>query len=316
MNPSSPPSRTAADETRLKVLYHYCRLQMPEIAIPEMQFQDAIQRTYTVYAPKHKGEIPLSWESYLAGLNVLDWLVCVGCLNGLERAWEHLFAARTGRSDALLVDALRKRACWLYPRNEERQETAVAEFWGYLLVPDNDTREPILTRYDGRRPLTPWLITIFQNLQITKLRRDRKIATILDSDDPIPLPGRPTSEEHWRDIFCQSGREWLRQIKDQDRLLLGLRWRYGLTQRKIAPIFDVNEGTITRRIDHLRNEAHEFIYKRMVEQDWPGGDLLDMFLSEMGSILLDDPNFSADQLSRLLSTIGKELPEATPTKSE
>lgn len=313
MTTPTPPARTTADATRLKVLYHYCRLQLPEIALTESQFQEAILRTYRVYAPKHKGDAPLTWESYLTGLNVLDWLVCIGCLNGSQRAWEHLFAARTGRSDALLVDALRKRACWLYPRNEERQETAVAEFWGYLLVPDNDTREPILTRYDGRRPLTPWLITIFQNLQITKLRRDRKISTILDSDDPLPLPGRPNPDEHWREVFRNAGREWLRQIPDQDRLLLGLRWRYSLSQRKVSQIFAVNEGTITKRIDKLSHNAHGFICTWMAEQGWDGDSLIEIILSEMGSLLLDDPAFSADQLGKLLTAMGKELPEISVT---
>ena len=48
-----------------------------------------------------------------------------------------LFNARTGRSDCLLVDALRARAVRLYPRDEEKQDTAVTEFWSNLIAPES-----------------------------------------------------------------------------------------------------------------------------------------------------------------------------------
>lgn len=308
MTTQPPPVRTTADETRLKVLYHYCRLQLPEIALTESRFREAIQRTYAVYSPKHKGETILSWDTYLAGLYVLDWLVCIGCLNGSERAWEHLFAARTGRSDALLVDALRSRACRLFPRNEERQQTAVTEFWSALLVPDDDAGKPILARYDGQRPLAPWLIIVFQNRHLSQLRRHSHIAALPPDDIAMPLPAEPVVADHWREVFRTAGREWLRDISDNERLILGLRWRYKLSQREVANILDRNEGTISRQTDKLRDRALDFIRERMTDQGWDGDDLTGFMLSEMGSLLLDDPALSADQLGQLLAAKGKELP--------
>ena len=49
-----------------------------------------------------------------------------------------LFHARASRTDSLLIDALRMRAVRLFPRDAERQEEAVAEFWGYLLAGERD----------------------------------------------------------------------------------------------------------------------------------------------------------------------------------
>ena len=60
-----------------------------------------------------------------------------------------LFNARTGRSDCLLVDAP-ARAVRLYPRNEERQETAVSEFWSNLIARIGSAL-PVLALHDGQR---------------------------------------------------------------------------------------------------------------------------------------------------------------------
>ena len=56
------------------------------------------------------------------------------------------------------------------PRNEEQQETAVTEFWSNLIAPESEGALPVLARYDGRRPLAPWLIRVFQNWHLSKLR--------------------------------------------------------------------------------------------------------------------------------------------------
>ena len=82
---------------------------------------------------------------------------------------------RSSRADCLLVDALRARAVRLYPRNQERQDSAVAEFWGYLLAGEKAGSLPILARYDGERPLVPWLIRVFQNKHISELRRGHTV---------------------------------------------------------------------------------------------------------------------------------------------
>lgn len=299
---------TTADETRLKLLYHFSRLQLPEIAFPERRFREQIERTYRLYAVKSAETGAVTWPTYLGGLYVLDWLVCMGCLDGLELAWERLFAARTGRSDALLVDALRGRACRLYPRDEEKQQSAVTEFWSSLLVPEEDHGTPILARYDGQRPLAPWLIRVFQNWHLSKLRRHVGVTSLPDEDIAVSLPPVASAADHWRDTFRQAARDWLHTLADNERLILGLRWRYKLSQREVANLLGVHEGTISRQSDKLRDRSVESIRDRMIEQGWDGDDLTDLMLTEMGGLLIDEPTLSADQLGRLLATKGKTLP--------
>lgn len=307
--PELPPL-TAADRGRVTLLYHFTRLQMPAVRLTEPAFLDHLSRTFRIFAPKAQG--PLSWAAYLEGLYAVDWLVCVGCLDGQNPAWEVLFNARTGRSDCLLVDALRARAVRLYPRDEERQDTAVTEFWSNLIAPETDGSLPVLARYDGQRPLAPWLIRVFQNWHLSKLRQNSGVTALPDDEIALPMDApKADGMSRWHDTFVSAAREWLGTLDDDERLLLGLRWRYRLSQREAAKLFGLNEGTLTRRTDKLRDRALEQIGAKLVADGWSGDDLEGFVLTELGSLLTDDPRLSADHLGRLLAAKGKTLPTGT-----
>src|SRR5262249_24529120 len=117
------------------LLYHFCRLQLPRVELPAAVFERHLQRSFDLFRAKRAraGE-SVSWESFLDNLHAVDWFLCCACLEGSPRAWDALFAARASRADCLLVDALRARAVRLFPRDEERQDRAVADFWRYLLA--------------------------------------------------------------------------------------------------------------------------------------------------------------------------------------
>jgi RNA polymerase sigma factor (sigma-70 family) len=263
-----------------------------------------LQRTYRLYVVK--AGATASWQDYLDNLYPADWFVACACLEGDARAWEQLFAARAGRTDCLLTDALRARAARLYPRDEERQDTAVNEFWGHLYVPETEGSVPILARYDGQRPLVPWLIRVFQNWHVSQLRRRAGIQSLPEDDLALPLPAN--SENRWHDAFCQAARDCLGLLKETELLILGLRLRYRLSQREVAALLDMHEGTVSRRTDHLRDQCLDFISKRLLEQGWTGDDLSEFVRTEMQSLLLDDPRLAVDNLARLLAVHGKRLP--------
>ncbi|MFM8274284.1 MAG: sigma-70 family RNA polymerase sigma factor [Gemmata sp.] len=295
-----------ADKGRIALLYHFARLQMPAVKLAEPAFLAHMRRTFGVFLPKAPAT---SWAGYLEGLYAVDWLVCVGCLDGQSAAWEVLFNARTGRSDCLLVDALRARAVRLYPRNEERQDTAVTEFWSNLIAPESDGALPVLARYDGQRPLAPWLIRVFQNWHLSKLRQHTGATSLPDDEIALPMDApRTTDAQRWHETFVSAAREWLDTLDDDERLLLGLRWRYRLSQREAAKLFNLNEGTLTRRTDKLRDRALELVGGRLIAEGWSGDDLEGFVRTELGALLTDDPRLSADALGRLLAAKGRALP--------
>jgi RNA polymerase sigma factor (sigma-70 family) len=284
-------------------LYHFCRLQLPGIGLAEETFERHLRRTFDLYKRKEAGA---SFRGYLENLYPLDWFIAVGCLEGDTHAWEHLFAARASRADCLLVDALRARAVRLYPRDEERQEGAVTEFWSQLLVADREDSLPVLARYDGERPLVPWLIRVFQNWHISQLRHRAGVRALPEDDLAMPLAAEANG--HWHEAFCLAARECFDDLTDQEFLILGLRLRYRLSQREVAELLGVHEGTVSRQITHLRDRLLDHISRRLVDQGWTGDDLSDFVRDEMGNLLMNEPRLSADCLARLLAQRGKSLP--------
>jgi RNA polymerase sigma factor (sigma-70 family) len=296
--------RTTDNEQRTRLLYHFCRLQLPGVRVTAAAFDRHLERTFGLYRAKDHSSV--SWRDYLDNLYPLDWFLAVACLDGDGPAWEALFAARTGRADCLLVDALRARAVRLYPRDEEKQDSAVTEFWSHLLVAETPGSLPVLARYDGQRPLVPWLIRVFQNWHVSQLRYHAHMQPLPEDDVALPLPEQ--SDRRWHEAFCLAARDWLGELDDNGLLLLGLRLRYRLSQREVAQLLGVHEGTISRQITQVRDGCLDFIGRRLVEQGWTGDDLQDFVQSEMGGLLTDEPRLSADRLAGLLAARGKSPP--------
>jgi hypothetical protein len=291
----SDGQRLPDQNARMELLYHFCRLQLPAIALSADACRRNLERTFELFRTK---EAAANWQSYLDNLYPLDWFVASACLEGLGQAWEHLFAARAGRTDCLLMDALRARAARLYPRDDERQDSAVNEFWSHLIVPETAGSVPILARYDGQRPLVPWLIRVFQNWHVSLLRKRSGTQALPEDDVALPLPAE--AESRWHELFCQAARDWLTGLENTEILILGLRLRYRLSQREVANMLQMHEGTVSRRTDSLRDQCLEFIGKRLIEEGWSGDDLSEFVRTEMASLLLDDPRLSADHLAKLM----------------
>ena len=104
-------SRPGPDPLQKTLLYHFCRLRLPQLAVPFDAFGRHLDRAFQLHQEKTPGENgAASWPEFLDQLYINDWYLCCGCLEGSRQAWEQLFALRASRTDCLLVDALRSRA--------------------------------------------------------------------------------------------------------------------------------------------------------------------------------------------------------------
>ncbi len=306
-----------ANQVHTTLLYHFCRLRLPAVTLPLPVFERHLRRAFELSRAKHanKGAM-IAWETFLDNLHALDWFLACACLEGQPRAWEALFAARANRTDCLLVDALRLRAVRLFPRDVERQEEAVAEFWGYLLAGEREGSLPILARYDGQRPLVPWLIRVFQNKHLSELRHRRGLQALPEDDlSEGDLPFADHGFERWHEEFRQAAHEWLDGLSEQEVLILGLRLRYRLSQREVANLLGIHEGNVSRQTGRLRDRCLEQIGEQLRRLGWTGDDLSAFVFKEMDSLLLDEPRLSADRLAALLAARGKTLPKWLPPGS-
>jgi RNA polymerase sigma factor (sigma-70 family) len=296
--------------TQTALLYHFCRLRLPAVPLPLPVFERHLRRAFEMNCAKRaaKGET-IAWVTFLERLHAVDWLLACACSEGHPSAWEALFAARTNRTDCLLIDALRLRAVRLFPRDPERQEEAVADFWGYLLAGEREGSLPILARYDGQRPLVPWLIRVFQNKHLSELRQRHGLQPLPEDElgERDLLFANP-GHECWHDEFRQAAREWLDGLSEQEVLILGLRLRYRLSQRETASLLGIHEGNVSRQTARLRDRCLEQIGDHLRTLGWTGDDLSAFLFTEMDSLLLDEPRLSADRLAALLSARGKTPP--------
>jgi RNA polymerase sigma factor (sigma-70 family) len=302
------------EQAQKTLLYHFCRLRLPALSLSFAAFERHLQRSLGLYQAHHarEGTTP-AWSNFLDNLYPVDWFLSCACLERDSRAWDLLFGLRASRVDCLLVDALRARAVRLFPGNEEKQDSAVADFWGYLLAGERQGSLPILARYDGQRPLVPWLIRVFQNKHISDLRRRKGLQPLPEDDlDAGELPLPEAVEEHWHDEFRQSARDWLGSLRDADLLILGLRMRYRMSQREVAGLLGIHEGNVSRQTTKLRDHCLEEIGQKLASLGWTGDDLSGYVMTEMASLLMDDPRLSADHLASLLATRGKHVPAELP----
>lgn len=295
------PERQTA--VQISLIYHFCRVRLPAIPLSQPTFEGHIRRAWALAEEKRKraGEA-ITWREFVENLHAVDLFLSAACLEGLKEAWECLFAARASRTDCLLVDALRLRAVRLYPRDELRQEQAVAEFWGLLLAGEKDGQQPILARFDGQRPLVPWLIRIFQNRHLSELRQHRPVGPLPDEDVEQPaLPLSGSGDERWHEEFRLAARGWLKDLAENDLLVLGLRVRYRMSQREVAGLLGIHEGNVSRQTSKLRDRCLERIGQSLRQAGWTGDDLGGFVLKEMEALLLDEPRLSADRLAQLLA---------------
>lgn len=301
------------DRVQTALLYHFCRLRLPALALSQEAFQRHLERAFAEVRRKTpESSPPVTWPTFVENLHALDFFLASACVQGLRPAWEMLFGWRASRTEALLVDSLRRHAARLYPRDEQRQEEAVCEFWGFLLAGEREGALPVLARYDGQRPLAPWLILVFQNHHLSDLRKTRKESPPTGDPEPhlTPHPSRPDAEgdSRWHEVFREASREWLAELKEENVLLLGLLVRYRVTQREAARILGINEGNVTRRLNKINTEYHEHIGRVLWNAGWTGDDLNGFIRKEMLAVLLDEPALAADRLAALSARLGKKVP--------
>ena len=305
---SLPPRDLVMDvsiESKIRLIYYFCRMQLPQAQLSLVRFRDHVERMRGLYQDKGNDA---QWGLFLQGLHSLDTYLAAACLENDQPSWELLmFDARVSRDGSTLMDALRRRAVRLHPGKAKEQDEAIDSFWGFLLAGEVEGSPPVLQRYDGHRPLVPWLVRVFHNWQVSKLRQRRVETEDIYGDDFLPAPETPASDERWHRAFCEAATRWLQQLAEKDLILLGLLWRYRVNQRTAAGVLRIHEGTISRRIAHLAEDCKRFVASQMRQADWTGDDLTSLLKSEMASILLDEPRLSIDHLARVLRAKGESI---------
>lgn len=103
----------------------------------------------------------------------------------------------------------------------------------------------------------PWLLAITRN-EALRLReaRGRRAEVELTHDEPAGEAGEPPDDAVVRRLAVQ---EALRELPDEDRVMLELRYRRDLTQAAVAKRLDMPEGTVKVRLHRLRHQLRSIL---------------------------------------------------------
>jgi RNA polymerase sigma-70 factor, ECF subfamily len=214
---------------------------------------------------------------FIDGLQADDLCLIVACERGEQRAWSDLVE----RFTATVRSAARSASS-----NEESAEDLAQSIWAelYGLRVGSDGRPATkLAYYSGRGSLAGWLRAVVAQLAIDQHRKQsRTIQTDDDADfDRLAQDGGDGKErflaagsvnpEHavsdkLAGVEMQKALERsIRELPDEDRLLVKLYYFDGLRLREAGAVLGVHEATASRRLSRIHNQLRQHVETILIE---------------------------------------------------
>lgn len=254
----SPSEADAELEGLLTRAWEASRERWANVALPAEPFvKHLAERLPTEAARGPIGPI-------LSKLPLADLYLACACLQGTPFALETIEQHYFSRMPALL-------------RNLRRSEAVIEDACQLVrmnLLVTTPERTPKLAKYTGRGGLLNW-VQMAAVRAADKLSDRERFGQHEGSDDvidiipdPGPLPDELLPREIRKKAFRQATREAFSSLSPRQRYLLRLYYVDGLTTYQMAPLFRVNQGTISRWLA----DARLLVYKetRRLLQDQLG----------------------------------------------
>ena len=238
-----------------------------------------LQATTEKYVLKHEPEADqTAINSFLDGLHADDLLLVLACERGDQNAWNELFegygatvrsAARSASSSEAMADDL-AQSIW-------------AELHGLKARADG-TPAGKLGYYSGAGSLGGWLRAVVGQLAIDQHRKQAKIVqTEEDSDFDRLALAEPEPDGAGAFHTTASPEELLatnlaavdvekalahalRDLADEDRLLVKLYYFDGLRLREAGVVLGVHEATASRRLTRIHADVRQRVEAALIKE--------------------------------------------------
>jgi RNA polymerase sigma-70 factor len=204
-------------------------------------------------------------KEFIDGLQADDLCLIVACENGDQNSWSDLVE----RFSSTVRSAARSAS-----PNEEAAEDLGQSIWAELYglrVREDGSRAGKLAYYSGRGSLAGWLRAVVAQLAVDHHRKHhRLVQTEEDADfDRLARDGVDGQEDRrTADVDPETAisnklagvemqralEQSLKDLSDEDRLLVKLYYFDGLRLKEAGAVLGVHEATASRRLTRVHNE--------------------------------------------------------------
>ncbi len=179
-----------------------------------------------------------------------------GCLDEDPRAKETLHG---------IVAEVAARIRWAETEPAER----VARIWTHIMEPGADGRRR-LASYDGRGPLGGWIRVVATRLANQARRRTRSESAPEDALVAWWAAAATAERDVIKDMYVDQVREAfqgaVRALSEDDRLLLHMHYRQGITLEALTRVYGVHRVTLSRRVGAARRRIVDHAVAAMTEK--------------------------------------------------
>jgi len=179
-------------------------------------------------------------DARLEPLSLDDLYLTAACSMKEERAWEELSATHFDFMRQFARRFLRE------PAAGDLADQVIAELWDQNKI----------ARYAGRSTLRTWLAAVVANAALNAAKADKRVmpldapgarSRVAVATDPDPAGERESSE-----LLAKLIVEVIRDLSDDDKLLLLMYYEQGLTLENMTAVIGGSRATLSRRLKDTR----------------------------------------------------------------
>lgn len=251
-------------------------------ALDVSQLAPRIQSAVEKYLLKDEPDAAVAAiTEFIDGLQADDLCLIVACEQGDESAWSDLVArfTTTVRSAARSASSNEDAA-------DDLAQSIWAELYGLRVRADGKPSSK-LAYYSGRGSLAGWLRAVVGQLAVDQHRKQsRLVQTDEDADLDRLAQNRDDGNEQLLSVGAvdpeqslsdrSAGAEMqkalarsVKELSDEDRLLVKLYYFDGLRLREAGAVLGVHEATASRRLTRIHGDLRRFVERILIgEKGW------------------------------------------------
>lgn len=221
---------------------------------------------------------PASIAEFIDQLQADDLCLILACEQGDETAWSDLVA----RFTATVRSAARSASS-----NEDAAEDLAQSIWAELYglrVREDGKPSSKLAYYSGRGSLAGWLRAVVGQLAVDQHRKQSRLVQTEEADDLDRLAqhrdegneqllsiGAVNPEQSLSDKFAgaemqQALERSVKELSDEDRLLVKLYYFDGLRLREAGAVLGVHEATASRRLTRIHGDLRRLVERILIDE--------------------------------------------------